>query len=74
LIDTEIIDLAAYPLPIMEERITNDPNPPINALLISEKLKNSDAIILVTPEYQGSFTGVLKNALDLFLTRIFEKK
>jgi len=73
LIDTDIIDLAAYPLPIMEERITNDPNPPINALLISEKLKNSDAIILVTPEYQGSFTGVLKNALDYFLPE-FSKK
>jgi NAD(P)H-dependent FMN reductase len=73
LIDTDIIDLAAYPLPIMEERITSDPNPPINALLISEKLKNSDALILVTPEYQGSFTGVLKNALDYFLPE-FSKK
>jgi NAD(P)H-dependent FMN reductase len=57
----------------MEERITLDPNPPVNALLISEKLKNADAIILVTPEYQGSFTGVLKNALDYFLPEFLKK-
>ena len=73
MVDTDIIDLAEYPLPFMEERITLDPNPPVNALLISEKLKNADAIILVTPEYQGSFTGVLKNALDYFLPE-FSKK
>ena len=73
LIDTDIIDLAEYPLPFMEERITLDPNPPVNALLISEKLKNADAIILVTPEYQGSFTGVLKNALDYFLPEFLKK-
>ncbi len=73
LIDTDIIDLAEYPLPFMEERITLDPNPPVNALLISEKLKHADAIILVTPEYQGSFTGVLKNALDYFLPEFLKK-
>jgi len=73
LIDTDIIDLAEYPLPFMEERISLDPNPPVNALLISEKLKNADAIILVTPEYQGSFTGVLKNALDYFLPEFLKK-
>jgi NAD(P)H-dependent FMN reductase len=73
LIDTDIIDLAEYPLPFMEERILLDPNPPANALLISEKLKNADAIILVTPEYQGSFTGVLKNALDYFLPEFLKK-
>jgi NAD(P)H-dependent FMN reductase len=73
LIDTDILDLAEYPLPFMEERITLDPNPPVNALLISEKLKNADAIILVTPEYQGSFTGVLKNALDYFLPEFLKK-
>ena len=73
MIDTDIVDLAEYPLPIMEERITSDPNPPANALLISKKLVNADAMILVTPEYQGSFTGVLKNALDYFLPE-FSKK
>jgi len=65
-IGTEIIDLADYSLPIMEERITRDPEAPEAALQISEKLKFADAIVLVTPEYHGSFSGVLKNALDYF--------
>lgn len=72
-VDTEIIDLADYPLPIMEERITRDPHPPANALLISKKLSEADALILVTPEYHGSYSGVLKNALDYFLPE-FQKK
>lgn len=71
--DAEIIDLAAYPLPIMEERINRDPQPPENALIIGRKLKEADAIILVTPEYHGSYSGVLKNALDYFLPE-FSKK
>ena len=65
-IGTEIIDLAEYLLPIMEERLTRDPEAPASALEISEKLKTAAAIILVTPEYHGSFSGVLKNALDYF--------
>ncbi len=65
-ISTETIDLAEYSLPIMEERITRDPEAPAAALEISEKLKTAAAIILVTPEYHGSFSGVLKNALDYF--------
>lgn len=72
-IDAEIIDLAEYPLPIMEERINRDPNPPANALIIADKLKKADAMILVTPEYHGSYSGVLKNALDYFLPE-FSKK
>lgn len=29
-----------------------------------ERIKSADGIIIGTPEYHGSFTGVLKNALD----------
>ena len=65
-IETAIIDLAEYSLPIMEERISRNPEAPSAALEISEKLKAADAIVLVTPEYHGSFSGVLKNALDYF--------
>lgn len=72
-IDAGIIDLAEYPLPIMEERINRDPQPPANAIVISEKLKEADAMILVTPEYHGSFSGVLKNALDYFLPEFTKK-
>lgn len=31
---------------------------------LHDAIKNSDAMILATPEYNGSFSGVLKNAID----------
>jgi NAD(P)H-dependent FMN reductase len=30
----------------------------------STKIKQADAIVIVTPEYSGGYPGVLKNALD----------
>ncbi len=65
-IETKLIDLLEYSLPIMEERLTRNANPPEAAKKIGEQLKNADAIVLITPEYHGSFSGALKNALDYF--------
>jgi FMN reductase len=33
--------------------------------ILQAKVKAADALLLSTPEYHGSFSGVLKNALDL---------
>jgi len=41
---------------------------------LSNEVKQSDGIILGTPEYHGSFSGVLKNALDLMGFDEFEGK
>lgn len=67
-IETDLIDLTEFPLPIMGGPDTNK-----NAGNISFRLEKADALILVTPEYHGSFSGVLKNALDYF-TPEFHKK
>jgi NAD(P)H-dependent FMN reductase len=40
---------------------------------VSGWLKESDGFVLVTPEYNHSFSGVLKNALDNFMPE-YEKK
>ena len=39
-------------------------NPPKTVQNLKEKVKGSGAILFVTPEYNRSFPGVLKNALD----------
>ena len=39
-------------------------NPPADWVSFREKLQASDGIIIVTPEYNRSIPGVLKNALD----------
>lgn len=35
-----------------------------NVILLREKVRNADGIILATPEYHNGMSGVLKNALD----------
>src|SRR4030088_672019 len=40
-------------------------NPPADWLAFREKLQKSDAVLFVTPEYNRSIPGVLKNAIDV---------
>ncbi|WP_293064690.1 NADPH-dependent FMN reductase [Okeania sp. SIO2B3] len=64
LINTELIDLGEYKLPMLEERLQDSSNPPENLLKFCSKLGQADGILLVTPEYKNGYPGVLKNALD----------
>ncbi len=38
--------------------------PPVAALDLRERIEAADALLIVTPEYNGSIPGVLKNAID----------
>lgn len=40
-------------------------NPPADWISFRDKLKAADAILIVTPEYNRSVPGVLKNAIDI---------
>src|SRR5262245_41611517 len=40
-------------------------NPPADWVAFREKLQKSDGVIIVTPEYNRSLPGVLKNAIDV---------
>jgi chromate reductase, NAD(P)H dehydrogenase (quinone) len=40
-------------------------NPPADWVAFREKLQKSDGVLLVTPEYNRSIPGVLKNAIDV---------
>ena len=40
-------------------------NPPGDWLALREKIQKSDAVLFVTPEYNRSIPGVLKNAIDV---------
>ncbi len=61
----EILDLSEYQFPIFNERLWNLKNPLPSALEFSEKIKSSDGIIIVTPEYNGGYPPALKNTIDL---------
>ena len=66
-IKTELLDLLEYDFPIMEERLSKRDDPPARLREFSNKVASSDALIIVTPEYNGGYPGVLKNALDYLL-------
>jgi NAD(P)H-dependent FMN reductase len=68
--DAEIVDLRDWPLPIFGEHMGtigdfNDPTysePIVKAW--NSKIKEADAYVIVTPEYNHSIPGGLKNAID----------
>jgi NAD(P)H-dependent FMN reductase len=67
-VEVELVDLRDYPMPFFDEAISPRYNPerkidPAVAPWL-KKLEEFDAYIFVTPEYNHSITGVLKNALD----------
>lgn len=73
LASVEILDLNAYQFPIFEERLKFQKNPDAKTLEFSEKIKSSDGIILITPEYNGGYPASLKNVIDL-LTDEWKRK
>ena len=60
---TELVDLRAWKLPFAASGFDAKEFP--DAARLNELVQQSDGLIWATPEYHGSFSGVLKNALDL---------
>lgn len=62
---TEMIDLKYYGFPIFENTLKTLSDPSEGVLCFAKKIKSSDGIIIVTPEYNGGYPASLKNAIDL---------
>jgi FMN reductase len=61
--EVEILDLRTMNLPFCDGGDEYSDYPDVARL--SQTVKEADGLILATPEYHGSISGVLKNALDL---------
>jgi NAD(P)H-dependent FMN reductase len=61
----EIIDLKEFSFPLFTERLKYQENPAQNVLDFATKIKYSNGIIIVTPEYNGGYPASLKNIIDL---------
>lgn len=57
----DIFDIAGLPLFNQDD----ESNPPANVIELKKRVRQADAILFVTPEYNYSIPGVLKNAIDL---------
>jgi NAD(P)H-dependent FMN reductase len=69
----EIIDLKEYHFPIMEEQLIHIAEPLAAVKLFSEKIAKADAVILVSPEYNGGYPAAVKNAIDMLVKEWYRK-
>jgi NAD(P)H-dependent FMN reductase len=77
----ETLDLRDWPLPFFQETLAtvgDFNNPTYSDPLVkswNNKIKEADAYVIVTPEYNHGVSGVLKNAIDtVFLSFGFRHK
>lgn len=69
---TQLLDLRDYDLPFCTGGSETEVSPGVRRLRRS--VKEANGIILATPNYHGTLSGVLKNALDLMSMSEFEGK
>ena len=64
--DVEIVDLQGFDLPLFNEVASNAwaPSEDPRAVAWQKKIADFDGYVFVTPEYNRSIPGALKNALD----------
>lgn len=58
------LDLRDLSLPLYDQDLEAQQGIPENALRLKELMRNSDGLLIASPEYNSSVTPVLKNAID----------
>lgn len=58
------ISLGDFPLPIMNQDLEAEEGVPENAVKLARLFVTHDAVMICTPEYNGSMPPLLKNAID----------
>ncbi len=72
-VESPLLDLAEYDFPPMEERFGHRDDPPAGLAEFAATVAAADGLVIVSPEYNRSYPGVLKNALD-YLWAEFNRK
>lgn len=76
-VHTEVLDLRDYPMPFFDSPVSasrkSEPFAHEAVARFTQKIAEADAYVLVTPEYNRSTSGVLKNALDWVYQEWHEK-
>jgi NAD(P)H-dependent FMN reductase len=65
-LDIGLIDLREWNLPALESVFTSVNTTPEEYRSLSERMFAADGFILVSPEYNGSYSPAMKNLLDHF--------
>ncbi len=67
--DVDIIDMKEWNVPQIQSAWASSDKAPLEFQPLAKKIFDADAYILVTPEYNGSYSPALKNLLDHFPKR-----
>lgn len=62
--EAEFIDLRDYPMPVYDGDIETSSGIPAGTAALGKKILAADALVISTPEYNGSIPGILKNVID----------
>ena len=73
LANVDIIDLKEYNFPLFDERLKFQKDPDVKAIEFANKIRETDAVMVIAPEYNGSFSAAIKNAIDLLKEEWYHK-
>ena len=60
----EFLDISAYELPLYDSDLEATDGIPENAVKLKEILQSADGVFIASPEYNSSFSPLLKNVID----------
>jgi chromate reductase, NAD(P)H dehydrogenase (quinone) len=63
-LEVQHIELADYPLPLMDEDLEAEHGQPENATALRRMMLEADGLLLACPEYNSSITPLMKNVVD----------
>lgn len=67
-----LLDLADYPLPLYDGDLEKEQGVPESARALAFVIAQHDGLVIASPEYNGSFSPLLKNTID-WTTRVDRK-
>lgn len=62
--ELEVLSFQDFPMPVYDGDIESEQGIPEGVQRLGDKISTSDAIVISTPEYNGSIPGPFKNAID----------
>jgi NAD(P)H-dependent FMN reductase len=72
-IEPILVDLGKYKFPPLEAIYVNSKEKPEGLDEVQQIFESCDGFIFVSPEYNGGYSGTLKNSIDYFKSEYFRK-
>lgn len=72
--ETTLLDLRNHTFPLLNQMFSEMENPSQEQQAFAHALMKSEALVFVTPEYNGGYSPALKNAIDHFPKSAYARK